>query len=139
MARVVHRHGKGDDAILAEGSDGVDGAVETFLTYLHQYTASYYNTVGVGIGYLAINLEVGEVADHCYFAASTYLTAYFGDDVSEGSFAWRTDICIVESATVFGKALFEDAVLQLLHLEVGLLYTHFVLILLFHLLEQHRL
>ena len=135
MTGVIHRDSEGDDTILAEGCDGADGAEETFLANLDEHTSTCHHTVGVGVGNLAIDLEVGEVANHSHFGARPDNAADFGTDVGEGCLAWRTDIGAIEGTAGLRESLLENAVLELLHPQVSLTHTHFVLILLFELVK----
>ena len=137
MAGVIHQDREGDDSVLTERRDGVDGAEKTFLSDFDEHTSSCQHAVRIGVGNAAIDFEVGEVADDCHFGTRSDDAADFGTDVGEGCLAGRTDVGTIEGTARLLKTLVGNAILQLFHAQVGFPHPHLVFVLLPQLLQLH--
>ena len=135
MTHVVRHYGKSDGTALAEGSNSVDGSCQPFLANLQKDSTAHTDAFAVRIAYLALCLEVTEVAHDSHLLPSADSTAYLIVDIGQCGATWRAYLGIVQRAAFLGQSLLEDAVLQLLHAQVGLLHLLLVGILLAQLAE----
>lgn len=122
---------------LAQGRDGVDNACEALLADAEDDLTADADALAVAVGDLTLGLEVAQVADHGDFLTGADGAAHFAVDVGERGTARRADLGIVEGAALLFESLLEDAVLELLHTEVGLTHALLVLVLLAQLQELH--
>ena len=130
VRHIVGHNGEGDGAALAEGRDSIDDAREALLADAEDDLTTHADALAVAVGDFALGLEVTQVADHGNLLARTDGAAHFAVDVGECGTARRADLGIVEGAALLVESLLEDAVLELLHTEVGLTRALLVLVLL---------
>ena len=139
-ARVRHVVGhdcEGDGTALAQGRNGVDDTRQAFLADAQYDLTADADALAVAVGDFALSLEVREVADHGNLLTCADGAADLAVDVGECGTARRADLGIVERAALLVESLLEDAVLELLHTEVGLPHALLVLVLLTQLRELH--
>ena len=137
VRHVVGHDGEGDGTALAQGRDGVDDAREALLADTQDDGTADADALAVAVGDFALGLEVAQVADDGDFLTRADGAAHFAVDVGERGTARRADLGIVECAALLVESLLEDAVLELLHTEVGLTHALLVLVLLAQLRELH--
>lgn len=130
MRHIVGHDGEGDGAALAQRRDGVDDARETLLADAEDDLTAHSDALAVAVGDFALGLEVGEVADDSYLLPGADGAAHLAVDVGQRGAARRAYLGIVEGAALLVESLLEDAVLQLLHTQVGLAHALLVLVLL---------
>ena len=135
MRHVVGHDGEGDGTALAERRHGVDAARQPLLAYLQEYGAAHMDAVAVRVAYLALCLEVPEVADDGELLSGADGAAYLIIYIGQCGAARRAYLGIVQGAALLAQPFLEDAILQLLHAQVGLLHLLLVGILLAQLAE----
>ena len=84
----------------------------------------------MAVGDFTLGLEVAQVAHDGNLLTSADGAAHFIIYIGERGTAGRADLGIVEGAALLVETLLEDAVLELLHTEVGLPHALLVLVLL---------
>ena len=137
MRHIVGHDGEGDGTALAQGRDGVDDAREALLADTQDDGTADADALAVAVGDFALGLEVAQVADHGNLLACADGATHLAVDVGKRGASWRAYLGIVEGAALLVETLLEDAVLELLHTEVGLAHPLLVLVLLAQLRELH--
>ncbi len=94
--------------------------------------AAHAYTVAVGVGNLAVDLEVAEIRYYRNLLTGSDLLSHLVVDVGERGLAGRLHLSLAEGAAHLGEILVVDVEFKLLHAEVGV--THLTLV--FKLLAQ---